>query len=189
MSRFCPELNRRVLYTECLECDTKSCKKVHPVDFIRRELYWDYLMELEIIKGEKWKESSEEMRGWCESFLTENHYDWIDIECNGIIVGFLIMAVEPDCHPDCDYFVCQSYVKPSYRHQGLMSEAVREYERIHSGTKYCMFILNKNRYAYKFWHNLFKEMGYDEMDLRHVIELKHGESQYGFRKSNHCLAE
>lgn len=25
MSKFCPELNRKVLYMECLECDSKSC--------------------------------------------------------------------------------------------------------------------------------------------------------------------
>ena len=27
MSKFCPEINEMVVYLDCLECDTKICKK------------------------------------------------------------------------------------------------------------------------------------------------------------------
>lgn len=27
MAKYCPEQNRKVLYLDCLECETKSCRK------------------------------------------------------------------------------------------------------------------------------------------------------------------
>ena len=38
MSRICPETNRIVLYLECNECETKSCRNKNVNSDIKRDL-------------------------------------------------------------------------------------------------------------------------------------------------------
>ena len=145
---------------------------------IRKELYWKYLQELEKIDGVKWEESDDEKRTWCNDYLTCEHYEWIDVRYLDQIIGFLIIGTEPDCHPDCDYFICQSYILPEFRMRGLMTKTVTQYVNAHIG-KYCMIILKNNHSAKKYWKNLFYDNSYKQMQLSY-FPLRNREEQYGF---------
>ena len=145
--------------------------------------HWKYLKELEEIKGDKWQESEEEQKTWCDDYIKKSYYIWTDIRFMDQIVGFLITGVKPDCHPSCDYFICQSYVLPEYRNKGLMTDAVNKFVKLHLG-RYCMIILKNNNYAKKFWDNRFEDLGYSRMKLLDIGCLRKDEEQYGYEQQD-----
>ncbi len=180
MARICPETESYVLYLDCLECDTRSCERTSKsTEDIRRELYWEYLQELEVIRGEKWEETEAERRTWADDYLTQSHHRWIDIRYMDQVVGFVIFSTAPECHPVCDYFLSQSYIKPEYRNKGLMTAVVTRFVKEHTG-RYCMILLKKNVYAKKYWHNLFTDLGYVPFNLYDTGTLKSDEEQAGY---------
>lgn len=151
---------------------------------IRHSLYADYIKDLEAIKGKPFPDTDEEKRQWCQDYIDQNHCNWIDITQDGLIVGFLIICTFPECHPDCDYFISQSYVHPDYRKHHLMTNAVHKFVTEHTGN-YCLMILKRNDYAKRFWFNLFQDLNYKPLDLRIVCEMEEDEIQYGFTPFKH----
>lgn len=146
----------------------------------RISLFMDYVHELDEIAKQETVDEEEIIRN-CITCMTTDHFNWQDIQCEGEIVGFLITAVYPECHPDCDHFIVESYVQPQYRHKGLMSQTVRNFVKQNPG-KYCMVILNLNEYAKGFWAHLFSEMNYAPMTLREVPNTFQANiTQYGFQ--------
>ena len=97
---------------------------------------------------------------------------WIDIYDESDIVGFLIIGKnENDCHPDCDYYICQSYVAPGHREKGLMSQTVSAFLSEHHGV-YGYDVLKRNVYADTFWKNLFKRLGTIPVNLARIRDKK-----------------
>lgn len=82
--------------------------------------------------------------------MRKRNTEWIDIGD----VGFIIVGKSPNCNPSCDYYIEECYITPEYRRQGLMTETIKDYVTDHNGT-YCMFIINENAIAKKFWESLF----------------------------------
>ena len=146
----------------------------------RHKLYSEYLEELEFIRGTPFSEPKEEQRQWCQDYLDQPYYTWVDIKQKDKIIGFLIMGTYPDCHPDCDYFICQSYVLPGYRGNGLMTKAVTSFIKEHKGY-YCLMIIDRNVKAQRFWSRIFTDCNYIRFELSEVVQLCHGESQYGYK--------
>lgn len=145
----------------------------------KHKLYKEYLQDLEAISG-PFNATASEKRQWCSHYFDKDYYHWIDIIYDEHVVGFLIMAQKPDCHPDCDYFIAQSYVKLKYRHKHLMTNTVHEFVTKHKG-KYCLAILNENKFAYKFWFQLFKDLCYKPMKLSETENTFEDDvTQYGF---------
>ena len=85
---------------------------------------------------------------------------------------------EPNCHPDADFFIQESYIKPKFRKQGLMTATVSKFIKEHEGV-YCLFILNNNVNAYQFWHNIFPKLNYHPYEL-YVCTGIDICTQYGF---------
>ena len=147
---------------------------------IRHKLYADYVKELEKIRNLPFPDSNAEKRKWCQDYLDNSYYNWIDIrDNNSEIIGFLIIGTKPDCHPDCDYFICQSYIIPENREHHFMTNTVYEFVTNHKG-KYCLMILDSNEYANNFWFKLFKDLGCKPMALPIVTDMEFDETQYGF---------
>lgn len=154
----------------------------------RHALYAQYVKDLEEIKGFPFPDLPSTKFQWCQDYLDQPYYEWIDIVSDDTVVGFLIIGKAPDCHPDCDYFICQSYVSKEYRHHFLMTNTVTNFVNSHTG-KYCLMILKTNDYAKQFWFNLFNDLGYEPLSLPIVTEMEHDEIQYGFtpRISYDCV--
>ena len=129
----------------------------------RIALYIEYEKELEAIidddDGEQ--ETSEQFIRRMQDLHDTNKYTWIDISKNREIIGFLIIGYGEVCHPLCDYFLAQAYIAPEYRETGYMTKAINSWLETHQG-KYCMYIINNNKYAKNFWDNRFREYGYSE---------------------------
>lgn len=100
-------------------------------------------------------------------FLNRQKYtEWIDIyDDNDNLVGFLIMATQPICHPDADYYIEESYIKPEHRNKGLMTKTVSEILDNKEGT-FCFYVLKENLAAKRFWERVFKEHDYEKIELR-----------------------
>ncbi len=179
----CRDSGEIIWKTACLNCEKSDCKlkgSIPSYMFDRKSLYKDYLSEIEDIRGEKFSEPEEEKNAWCDDYMIKSYYTWIDIRYLDQIVGFLIIGTRPDCHPQCDYFIAQSYIRPGYRKRGLMTDAVTKYVDEHPG-KYCMIILEKNTVAELFWSNLFKDLSYESFDIYDIGCLHKGEVQLAFK--------
>lgn len=124
-------------------------------------LYNDYLRELENYAPEPFTETADEI---IQKYKRNRCNDIRIIFHEGSPAGFLIIGKHPNCHPDCNYFICQSYIAPEYRKKGLMTKALADFEKDHKG-RYCLDVLFKNFYARMFWFKRFKELGYVDITL------------------------
>lgn len=149
------------------------------INRIRHKLYTNYIKDLESIRSKPFPDSPKEKRKWCQDYIDGSYYNWIDIKSNNETIGFLIIGTSPDCHPECDYFICQSYIIPKYRKHHFMTNAVYEFVKTHKG-RYCLMILESNTYAHKFWFKLFGDLGYKPIELPIVCNMEDDEIQYGF---------
>ena len=130
------------------------------------QIYYEYCLELNQYCDEDISDRAESDK-YCDDLRTGTYYKWIDIENdNGQLIGFLVTS-QIDCHPDADFHVAQSFVKPEYRKQGYMTKAVHEQLKKNKGI-WCLLILKDNEYAYKFWNDVFKSAGYEWKRLKPV---------------------
>ncbi len=147
--------------------------KLHDWDLFeaREQLYLKYIRELgtytENFREEKISDEKIffNARNLLPGGETADHVRWIDIEENGKIVGFLIMAKSPLCHPAVDYYIYQTYVLPEYRKRGLMSQAIRSFMKQYPRSSYCILISKNNKWAMHFWRAFFEALGYTAKPL------------------------
>ncbi len=138
---------------------------------IREQLYLQYIRELgsysDSLKKENLSDAEviAEARNLLPKGASGDCTEWIDIEKDGKVVGFLIMSKAPDCHPQTDYFLNQTFVLPEYRKQGLMSSTLKKFIAKHPRKKYSVIILRKNKWARHFWQGFFLTQGYTAMSL------------------------
>ena len=133
-------------------------------DILREQLYLEYLAEIEkYTERGSFPEGVEERREWARSYLSDPGCIWIDLAPPGelAIAGFLVVGKHgtEHCHPEADWFVCQSYVRPRYRRQGIMGRAVGGFVDAHAGT-YALHVLRRNTAAQAFWATTFLGLGY-----------------------------
>ena len=156
--------------------------QINKMDQQRHLLYEEYIRDLEMIKCIPFDETYEEQWCICQGYLERYHYTWIDIYCDDIIAGFLIIGITPDCHPDCDYSICQSFVKREYRGKGLMTAAINDFIDAHSLDKYSFVIHDNNAAALRFWRKRFTEIGFHRFPVRNAGTCRSGERVYAFAR-------
>lgn len=142
-------------------------------------LYLEYLAELDSFLASPPTESKEEMEQWALDYLSWDYANIIPVIRKEHLVGFLIVCSKPECHPACDWFIAQTYIKKEYRGKGIMSGLAKEYIRNHPG-RYCLFIVNNNEKAKKFWMRVFMDLNYSEFRIADVATPK-GCIQFGFQ--------
>lgn len=140
------------------------------IERIRSRLFREYVREMSGIDS-SFDLNDGAIKEWCMSYIDNANTEWVDIySYDGQIVGFLIVSWDSsDCHPECDYYICQAYISPLYRNRGLMSRAVNKYINTHKGL-YGLDILRNNHNANQFWLNLFAP--YRRVDLEEVREIE-----------------
>lgn len=143
------------------------------------EMISRYLDELTDIGGLP-RKTEEEKQEYFSVMMREPNMDWKDIRVDGKIIGFLVTGTPPNCHPDADYYLEETYIIPEYRKQGYMSSAASEFLETHPGT-YCLLIMDRNGYAIRFWQHRFTEAGYVPCPLSDVGAADGTCTQYGFR--------
>ena len=139
----------------------------------RYELYREYIQALGMPRM-----LESELRELVDKMSILPCYKWIPIQDEN---GFLIIGTAPECHPDCDYFIVETFLRKEFRGKSIMADAVKRFVKSHKGT-YCLWILDKNHYAKKFWHHIFTDVGYRLKDLK-VIPNTFDQSickQYGY---------
>lgn len=143
-----------------------------------------YLRELSIIKCAP-HNSFEKLRDEAQGLLNHPEIKWnwlFDGEPTlENLCGFLAIGFRDNCHPDCDYFISQTYVEPGHRRKGLMSAFFKQWLDEHKGAKLCMFIIDNNEIAKKFWFSLMPSIGYEPMYLTEVLPPDGYSTQYGWR--------
>lgn len=146
-------------------------RKPQSDEFEKIMLYYQYLKELYPKMGlDLDKEWAGEEAYVYDLIHSPELYDWIDIYVNETIeatsteemqlVGFLIVGRDEACHPFCDYFIAQAYIKKDFRNKGIMTRILKEYVGRHAGD-YCLLIANGNPSAEIFWRNRFTELGFE----------------------------
>ena len=141
----------------------------------------EYLRELDAIIGRPFRGHVEALK-YYEDTISAHGTEWIWIQnaAQSETIGFLIIGTAPNCHPDADFYVQEAYIKPECRTRGYMTKTVTSFIKAHRGV-YCLFVLNNNKPAYRFWMNIFTKMQYMECELRDVGAGDETCTQYGFR--------
>ena len=84
---------------------------------------------------------------------------------DGTLAGFLVIGKGGHfCHENASRAICEAYVKPEYRGQGLMTEEASGYLSRHPGT-FSLLILKKNDYAKAYWEKVFRNAGFKPVEL------------------------
>lgn len=150
----------------------------------RKDLYLDYCHELARIDPEQFTDFTDEDAVEVAEDYEASAY-WCDIIDEEELCGFVIFAVAPECHPDADYFIAQAFVSPAYRKKGLMTDAVKDFIKLHPGI-YCALVIKDNKSANDFWQKLMKSIGYKDYELSaYEGEFKERLIQYGWCQNPH----
>lgn len=145
---------------------------------LRYQMYADYMRHIDALRGEVFdgglcmRQFAKIDDGWCD-------VQWVPIKIKTQEIGFLTVYTHPNCHPDADWYIEDSYIMPEYRNQGFMQKAVQKWVKEHPG-KYCLFIVDNNEPARHMWPAVFEKMKYQSLDLRQVLPPKQGITQYGW---------
>lgn len=158
---------------------------------IRYNMFRDYLIELQKIEEYKYMDDAEIL----DNFIKIRHGDvehWMDVYPDNAnncaahrtkhdIIGFWILGQNGNCHPDADYFIAETYIRPEYRREGIMSDRISDWIKTYGG-KFCLFVLSKNEVAKKFWENVFDRCGYEPYELSDVADDMNGHLiQFGYK--------
>ena len=147
----------------------------------RFAMFCDYINELQTIKKSK-KFNTEEIKKIYNNYINLEHSDWINVLSDeGNLVGFAIIGYYPNCHPDAEVYISEVYIMPEYRRKRYMHRTITEYIKKNPGT-YCLFILNENHNALKFWNQVFSDNGYEPVELADIGAADEHCTQYGFKK-------
>lgn len=150
---------------------------------IRYNMFRDYLIELQKIEEYKYMDDAEIL----DNFIKIRHGDvehWMDVYPDNAnncaahrtkhdIIGFWILGQNGNCHPDADYFIAETYIRPEYRREGIMSDRISDWIKTYGG-KFCLFVLSKNEVAKKFWENVFDRCGYEPYELSDIANDMNG---------------
>ena len=129
-------------------------------------LYKDYFTELSAISpsiSDSVKES--DIFNMCRNRELERYL----ISFNDNIVGFLLIGIEGNKHPDSDKYIGEFYIAKQYQSQGIGKEVMTEYLRKNK-QKYSLYILKKNERAILFWNNVFNACGYKDISWKYTAE-------------------
>ena len=142
------------------------------IEKIRKILYQEYINELYNIE-ELELLNDDKLENLFYNLSNNPYMKWIDIYPDSHInnvsiyaepIGFLIIGQYPECHPDADYYIVDTYVKQEHRRQHIMSEVVLDYIKTYGG-KYCLFIASRNNIAKSFWTSIFDKANYKPISL------------------------
>lgn len=145
---------------------------------IRYNMFRDYLIELQKIEEYKYMDDAEILDNFIKMRSGKTEY-WQDIypdqsqRTKHDIIGFWILGQNRNCHPDADYFIAETYIRPEYRREGIMSDRISDWIKTYGG-KFCLFVLSKNEVAKKFWKNVFDRCGYEPYELSDVADDMNG---------------
>ena len=141
---------------------------------MKQQLYIDYIKELNTFRkeGEPIMPESHAIAVF-DFYVNTKDAKWINIFADyGELAGFLIIGKHnKEVHKDADYAVAQAYIDPKYRHQGLMTDAVKDYVGRHPGV-WSLLVMQRNDYAKEYWPNLFEKIGARSipMDMSDVVD-------------------
>ena len=139
---------------------------------IRKTLYKKYINELYKIEGLELL-NNDKLEDLFYNLSNNPYMRWIDIYPDSHInnvsmyyepIGFLIIGQYPECHPDADYYIVDTYINPEYRRQHIMTEVLLDYIQTYGG-KYCLFITSRNNIAKSFWDSIFEKASYQKINL------------------------
>jgi Acetyltransferases len=128
-------------------------------EMVPEELYIDYKHQLQRMDGVD-EVPEQDIVIWLKEMQSDPYityrltYDPDDKEA----AGFIIVSFPPECDPDCDIFIQDLYVRPESRRKGLATELVKKTLNMYKAKDPCLFVMDKNIPAQRFWDKIFKRM-------------------------------
>lgn len=87
-----------------------------------------------------------------------------------VAIGFAIIGIGSNKHPDSDFFVAEFFVKKEYRNMGYGSSAfcklVKNFYSQHpknNAGRICLMCIKENKVAKMFLQNVFAKIGYSDV--------------------------
>ena len=123
---------------------------------VPEELYIDYKHQMQRLDGVE-ELPDRAMIGWLKEMQSDPNvsyrltYDPDD----KAVAGFIIMSFPPECDEDCDIFIQDLYVRPESRRKGLATDLVAKTFSMYRVTSPCLFVMDRNTIAQKFWDKIF----------------------------------
>ena len=126
---------------------------------VPEDLYMDYKHQMQRIDGVD-EVPEQDMVVWLREMQSDPYvtyrltYDPDD----KAVAGFIIVSFPPECDEECDIFIQDLYVRPESRRKGLATEMVKKTFEMYRTTSACLFVMDRNVTAQKFWDKLFGRM-------------------------------
>ena len=133
---------------------------------IRNRMYLDYCRELDRYSRCEHATSAADAAAVAGSYAETPGFEWIDIHAEDTreICGFLIVGRDLSVHGK-GLYICEAYVSPEMRRNGLMAKAAGWVLREHDAPVY-LEIYDRNEGAKMFWRKFFRNVGYIQSGLR-----------------------
>jgi len=123
---------------------------------VPEELYIEYKHQMQRIDGVD-EVPGQDMVIWLKEMQSDPNisyrltYDPDD----KAVAGFVIVSFPPECDKDCDIFIQDLYIRPESRRKGLATELVRKTVEMYKVKTPCLFVMDRNEVAQKFWDKVF----------------------------------
>lgn len=144
-------------------------------------MYQNYKRELWEYTGENCEEY---LRSWFEDMFIQPSFSVHPVRNahTKSVIGFYIIQKLDDeqrYESDCEWYISEAYIMPSYRKQGFMTGCMYDFVMHHEGN-IGLVVIDNNTKALKFWKSTMKNHGYT---CERVPELSSDiESFYRFSK-------
>jgi len=109
-------------------------------------------------------------RSYAEDYFRQEFFETVKIQLietsDDEVVGFIIISnsTADNCTaPGTNWCIHEFYIKPESRRKGYGLEAIKEFQKEHTG-KVCYFILHNNKVAEAFWSRVEQELGWTPLD-------------------------
>ena len=148
--------NENILF-KCDISDTQALNKFG-------DMYCAYISDLSVFSERLRSEpvTENEITG----IWNADNIEKLFITHEGKIVGFLLLGILANKHPESDYFIAEFYIQKEYRSLGIGTLAAREL--LENKGKYCLFILKDNERAISFWNKAFELCGYKDVSEQYT---------------------
>lgn len=136
----------------------KDMQELNEKDFVKQMVpaYRDYLDELSLYADKPFDTSDAEIEKVTKGIGSYTYNEIIGIYDGKKMIGFLIMGTAPNCNPEADRYIAETFLKKEYRGKGIMTNLIKNYTDKFPGM-YTLFILHRNKPARKYWTKLFTE--------------------------------
>lgn len=151
-----------VLKGKLSKLQNKNTKQIK----IFKKMYGEYIEELKMYSPRLKEEdfTYEEMMKVMFNKCTDIYFVKIEEK----IIGFVIIGIQyPERHPDLNFSICEFYILPEHRRQGIGENIIKQILKNYKGLM-SLYVLKENITAKLFWNDVARKFKFEDKTDRYT---------------------